>query len=65
MPCSQVLGVTHAGPIPGHVDSEARACSLTYLAAGTLIPHGKEGAMIVAVQGNVEHAAGVGWEGAG
>lgn len=57
MPGSQVLGVTHAGPIPGHVDSEACACSPAHLVAGTLIPHGKEGAMIIAVQGNVEYTA--------
>lgn len=63
MPGNQVVGVTQAGPIPGHVDGEARACSLTYLAAGTLVPHRKEGAMIIAVQRNVQHAAGTRWEG--
>lgn len=57
MPSSQVLSVTHAGPIPGHIDSEAHARGPAHLVAGTLIPHGKEGAMIIAVQGNVEYAA--------
>lgn len=57
MPSSQVLGVTHARSIPCHIDGKARARRPTHLVAGTLISHGKEGAMIIAVQGNVEHTA--------
>lgn len=57
MPGSQVLRVPHARPIPGHVDGEACACGPAHLAGGALIPHGKEGAIIIAVQGNVEHTA--------
>lgn len=58
MPGRQVVSIPYAGPIPGHVDSETCACSPAYLAAGTLIPHGEEGALIIAVQGYVEHTAG-------
>lgn len=60
MPGSQVVSVTHAGPVPGHIDSEAGACGPAHLAAGALIPHGKEGAVIIPVQGDVQHAAGAG-----
>lgn len=60
MPGSQVVSVTHAGPVPGHIDSEACACSPAHLAAGALIPQGEEGTVIIAVQGNVQHAAGDG-----
>lgn len=60
MPSSQVVGVAHTGPIPCHIDSEASARSPARLAAGTLIPHGEEGAVIIAVQGDVQHAAGKG-----
>lgn len=65
VPGSQVVSITHVGSIPGHIDSESCACSFTYPGTGTLVPHGKEGSMIIAVQGNVQHTVGTGWEGGG
>lgn len=53
MPGSQVVSITHAGPIPGHIDSEAYTGSSAYLATGTLIPHGEESAMVIPVHGHI------------